>query len=122
MIKIKQVTEDLVTVLKSVNQRTFPMLAKEGTSLPFITYERISISPDNTKDGAQNMHTSFQVNIVSKEYIQGVELLDNIIYQVTRMNSKYDLLHRVTIAGASEEAFDDGYAQTLSIDINTSLA
>ena len=120
MIKIQEISEDLVRTLKTVNSKVFPMLAKEGTSLPFITYQRLSISPENTKCGVPSLTTTWQIDIVSKEYLQGVALLDTVISQVTRMNSPYDLSHRVFISGASEEAFDDGYAQTLNIDIETS--
>lgn len=122
MIKIQEISEDLVRTLKIVNNKVFPSLAKEGTSLPFITYERTTITPNNTKCGVGSLTTSWMINIISKEYIQGVGILDEVIDKVTRMNSPYDLQHNVFITGASEQAFDDGYVQTLSIDINTSYA
>lgn len=124
MIKIKTITENLVFYLSHItgfSGKVFPMLAKEGTSLPFITYNRVSISPGNTKDGSTTS-VSYQINIISKEYLQGVEILDEVIRVLIRMGVFNGIRHTVTVTGASEEAYDDGYVQVLNLDIEATYA
>lgn len=124
MIAIKTITENLVFYLNHItgfSGKVFPMLAKEGTSLPFITYNRVGISPEGTKDGPTTT-VSYQINIISKEYLQGVDVLDEIIHLLIRMGTYNGIKHTVTITGASEEVYDDGYVQTLNLDIEATRA
>lgn len=122
MISILHITEDFVNVLKTVKSNTFPMLVKEGTSLPFITYERLGIDPHYTKCGAGSIMVSFQVNIITKDYMGGLNLLDLVINMVTRMNSQHDLRYQVQISSSSEQAYDDGYVQTVNFDLEVTYA
>ena len=123
MIKIKTVTENLVFLLTHItgfDGKVFPMLAKEGTSLPFMTYNRTGISPSQTKDGPTTT-ISYQINIISKEYLQGVEILDEVIRLLIRMGTFNGVKHTVKITSSNEEAYDDGYAQMLNIDVEATL-
>lgn len=128
MIRIKDITEDLVATLSSIQgfgNKVFPMLAKEGTNLPFMTYTRIGIVPTSTKDGPQRK-VSFQINVVSREYLEGVQVLDNIIQSVTRMgifeHTDNNLKYTTTIDSSNEEAYDDGYAQTINLTLEATYA
>lgn len=124
MISIKKITENLVfhlTHITGFEGKVFPMLAKEGTTLPFITYSRIGITPTGTKDGPATT-VSYQINIISKEYLQGVDILDEVIYLLIRMGTFNGIKHTVNITSSSEEAYDDGYVQTINLDIEASYA
>lgn len=120
MISIFNITGDLVTALNSViPDKAFPMLAPQGTTLPFITHKRTGFSPTISKDGECELKVNYDINIVTKDYSSGVQDVDLIRAALLGMTGNYT--YEVEIVSSSEEAFDDGYAQYLSIVITATV-
>lgn len=111
MIGIAGLTEYFYNTLREVTKNVFPLVATEGTSLPFIVFERSNMSETGTKDGASELDVSFTVKIVSATYFEGVKLVDDVRYYLHKMeNHPY-------LTGASEEYTTDGYVQTLNFSL-----
>lgn len=103
---VREMTETVYNVLKQVETNTYPLVATEGTSLPFVVFERTGMYDQPTKDGGDT-EFSFDVRIVTATYFDGLTLADNI-----RNELRHNLQARLT--GASEEYTADGYLQTLN--------
>lgn len=119
MIEIYKMTNDLVTALKTVMPNVFPMLAPQGTSLPFITYQHTGFAPEGSKDGEYSASTTYNITIVTGDYSSGLQYVDacrRAINGITSDNYKYE--H--TVVGANEQAYDDGYSQVLTITLEAS--
>lgn len=120
MIWLTQVTTDVYETLKqieAVGDRVFPIVAKEGTSYPFIVFERSGIDVTSTKDGFADLRVTFNARIVSSTYFEGLRILDTAIEKLERMQSSYGITYHVTLQGASEESTDDGFIQTLTFSV-----
>lgn len=116
MIEVYRVTSDMATTLKTVVNNVFPMLAPQGTTLPFITYERTGFVPEGSKDGEYGMNIHYNINIITTDYTSGLMYLDSVRDALNNITSEY-YEYEVEVNGSSEEAFDDGYVQHLSITI-----
>lgn len=119
MIEIHKVTQDLVTALKRVTPNVYPIVAPQGTSLPFITYSRSGIGTDTSKDGEYDMDIYYQLNIITQGYDGGLQLVDAVRTALRTITSNH-YRYEVTVTGSSEEAYDDGYAQHFNFTINAS--
>ena len=108
MIEITKLTERVYDVLREVTKCVFPLVATEGCNLPFIVFERSNASETNTKDGASGLDVSFTVKIVSATYFEGLQIADDVRYNLHKMDEQPYL------TGASEEYTTDGYLQTLN--------
>lgn len=120
MIKIADITADICDTLKqieAVGGRVFPIVANEGTTYPFIVFERSGVDVTATKDGFADIQATFNARIVSATYFEGLQILDTAIEQLERMQSKHGITYRVTLQGASEESTDDGFIQTITFSV-----
>lgn len=120
MIEIYKMTNDLVAALKTVTTNIFPMLAPQGTTLPFITYSHSGFERQGSKDGEYGLTITFNLNIVTVDYSSGLQYVDAVRQALNKMTSAYNYSYENTVIGASEEAFDDGYVQTLAVQIEAS--
>lgn len=119
MIEIYKVTNDLVSTLNTVLPNVYPMLAPQGTSLPFVTYNRTGYESEGSKDCEYGVNLNYTINIISNTYVDGLQYLDAIRAALRKMVSTH-YNYEVSIQGASEQAFDDGYVQILNIQIEAS--
>lgn len=120
MIKIADITADICDTLKqieAVGGRVFPIVANEGTTYPFIVFERSGVGVTATKDGFADIQATFNARIVSATYFEGLQILDTAIERLERMQSKHGITYRVTLQGASEESTDDGFVQTITFSV-----
>ena len=117
MIEIYKVTNDLVTALKTVMTNVFPMLAPQGTSLPFIIYQHTGFNPEGSKDGEYEATTTFNITIITGDYSSGLQYVDAVRRAINGITSDY-YTYEHTVLGASEQAYDDGYSQVLIISLS----
>ena len=119
MIEIYKTTTDFVAALKTVLPNTFPMMAPQGTTLPFIIYEHTGFTPQGSKDGEYEADIIYNIHIVTSNYIDGLQYVDSIrtaLNNITSQNYTYEY----KILGASETAYDDGSEQLLVISLTAS--
>lgn len=118
MIEIYKITQDLVATLTPVITNVYPMVAPQGTTLPFVTYTHSGLEVEGSKDGEYGMDVYFQLNVISVGYTDGLQYVDAIRAALQKMHGNYN--YEVTTTGLSEEAYDDGYVQHLNLNIHAS--
>lgn len=117
MIEFFKITQDLVDTLKTVLPNVFPSLVPQGTSLPFVTYTRTGSTPGDSKDGAYELEANYTINVITSDYQSGLQYVDAIRQVIRTINSNH-YKYECTLIGASEQAYDDGWTQTLTVSIN----
>ena len=120
MIEFFQITQDLVNALKTVLPDVFPSLAPQGTTLPFATYTRTGSTPGDSKDGEYELEVTYAINVVTYDYQSGLQYIDAIRQAIQTISSSH-YRYECTLIGASEQAYDDGWVQTLTVNINATL-
>ena len=103
-----------------VGTRVFPIVADEGTNYPFITYQRTGITASRTKCGIYEDTVNFSVNILTQDYLSGLEIGDEVRKAIEKNLtctiegcSYSDIL----LVGANEQYSADGYVQTLNFQV-----
>ena len=107
MISIKTSTMEFVSLLTKVVSNVFPQAAVAGTKLPFIIYRRNTISNLNSKDSVYQSDISFDIDIVTESYMDGLEYLDSLLNKLQRVsidNPTYN--YRITIDSVAD-MFDE---------------
>lgn len=109
-------------VLKSkLNDRIFPVVAEEGTVFPFIVYTRTNVTPNFVKGGIYIDSTSIEINIVSNNYIESVELANrvrNIIEGIKRTTIEGIYIDDIKMTSCNEGFFEYAFVQVLTFEIN----
>lgn len=120
MMEIYKVTTDFVAALNTVTSNVFPMLAPQGTSLPFITYEHTGFTPQGSKDCEYEVTITYNIHIITKSYNDGLQYVDAIRAALYGITSQYHYTYEYEIISASEVAYDDGYEQTMVVSLTAS--
>lgn len=120
MIKF-DVGADLYTIISSnvelPSDRTYPIVAREDTPTPFITYQRTSAEFVSNKDFTQlNQHT-FEFDIVTNEYAEGVDLTEKLINTLLNYNYRALGIKSISVSSASEAFTDNKFVQTITIEV-----
>ena len=98
---------EFVSLLTKVVSNVFPQAAVAGTKLPFIIYRRNTISNLNSKDSVYQSDISFDIDIVTESYMDGLEYLDSLLNKLQRVsidNPTYN--YRITIDSVAD-MFDE---------------
>jgi hypothetical protein len=104
MKPITTATRWLTEQLKTHFDRVYPLCAVAGTDVPFIIYRRVgAMDRVATKDGWSGTEISYEVEVVTDTYKDGLELLDDVIYNLVHNSTDQ---HQVVISNTSE-LFDD---------------
>lgn len=107
MISIKTSTTEFVSLLTKVVTNVFPQAAVAGTTIPFIIYRRNNITNLNSKDSIYQSDISFDIDIVTESYIDGLDYLDSLLNNLQRVaidNPTYK--YRITIDSVAD-MFDE---------------
>lgn len=125
MITLKTITEDMLTFVNGCllshnrNINVYPQAAVEGTKVPFIIYHRTNIDDMVTKDGLSNRKVSYDIDIVTNDYITGVEIVDELTeafyYGQLQGQRGYD--RKVNNIVEMVDAENNLFIQTISITI-----
>lgn len=102
-----------------VGNKVWPLVANDGTTFPFIVYNRTNLSsPYNSKDGWIGDNVSFSVNVASDDYDESCIVADyarNALENNILSNS-YLVLDSIRLISASESFVEDTFIQTMNFD------
>jgi hypothetical protein len=128
MIKIKTITEDLVMFINGIMSSTgrtlnlYPGAAFEGTKIPFMIYRRSNIDDLVSKDGLCNRNLTFDIDIVTNNYNDGVEILDDIseAFYGSSFTGTYTYDVKIFSIMESVDAESGLFIQTITVTISAS--
>lgn len=92
---------------------TFPLVAENSVTFPFIIYRTTTTRPQNTKDGIYDWVYNIQVNVVSDKYDTVCDLCNQAIDKLLEL----DLVLDINIESVSEDFIDDAYVKEINIII-----
>jgi hypothetical protein len=102
---------------QDIEKRIYPIVAETGTIFPFILYQRNDIIFDFiTKDNSINDLT-FNITIVSDQYIELLNILDEI-YTYYQLAYFSDESIKTKVLSSSENYIDGAFTVNITIEIN----
>ena len=98
-----------------VNNRCYPLIAENGTTYPFIIYQRDSLDSTFCKDGVYEDEVNVSVRVVTDSYNAGIDLAQSVREAMTFNNYTIEDGGTYTslMVQADEEFSNDAYIQTL---------
>jgi hypothetical protein len=98
-----------------VNNRCYPLIAENGTTYPFIIYQRDSLDSMFCKDGVYEDEVNVSVRVVTDTYNEGIDLAQSVREAMTFNNYTIEDGGTYTslMVQADEEFNNDAYIQTL---------
>lgn len=97
-----------------VNNRCYPLIAENGTSYPFIIYQRDSFDSMFCKDGVYEDEVNVSVKVVTDTYNAGIDLAQSVREAMTFNNyTSEGGTYTSLMVQADEEFNNDAYIQTL---------
>lgn len=103
-------------LVKRVNNRIYPLIAKENTLSPFIVFQRDSLQVNYCKDGVAEDLVTVSVTIVSSNYTDSVDIAE--LVRDSLELKRLDKIKSIRIVSTSEDFVDDGYLQQLQFEFN----
>lgn len=108
-------TASLTSLLQTITTRVYPLCAVAGTKIPFIIYRRTNSQPLSfTKDGMSGIRMSFDIELVTESYTDGLTLLDALHVALVHRYPEFQIVN-------TGELFDSDqnlYIQQISITID----
>lgn len=92
---------------------TYPLVAENTTSFPFIIYRTTAVRPTDTKDGIYEWVYNTQINVVSNRYDEVVELCNQVLDKLVELEEVLD----INISEVSESFAEDAYIREINIII-----
>lgn len=128
MIRIKKITEDLISFINNAmstgghNLNLFPEAAFEGTPIPFMIYRRTNVDDKVSKDGLYERTLTFDVDIVTNKYNDGIDILDDLsdAFYHTILTGTYNYGTEVVNITESVDAENGLFVQTITLTISAS--
>lgn len=105
------------SLAETLDSKIYPIVAPANTTFPFIVYTRVNAYVENlTKDGWLNDNVSFQITVVSDNYIQSVEMADAVreLFENCRISSEKLTMENIRMTSCSEAFNEDEYIQNLN--------
>lgn len=123
-IHIQEVLSGAESVSAKVGERIYPLVVPVGTpSYPFICFENVGISEEDSKDGVVNDVVSVQLMVVSKSYGEAVMLAHDVRYTLEGVTAEYPRFEvkDCRLTSTSEDWIDeaDAYVVTLGLSFRT---
>lgn len=108
-------------VISNMNVPTFPIVAEQGTTFPFCVYRRVGLNAQDTKDGIVDDTVTYEINVYSKGYKEGLTLINNIRKALGKRYSKEGLsITDMTIVGSQEDYAQEAYWQQITYMVTVS--
>ncbi|MBD5386331.1 hypothetical protein HDR70_00335 [bacterium] len=98
-----------------ISDKVFPIIAEDGTTFPFVIYERNSIKGNYCKDGLIEDEVSFGVMVVSLSYLESIEIAQ-IIRKIFDKNRLLGDIYNCRLEQISEDYRDNAYIQQLNFN------
>lgn len=117
----KLLSEDEVLSAKVTPKKIFPLVANADTTYPFIVYARTGLVVDYCKDGTVENRIEFQVLAVSENYVESLEVANQIRRTLELIRYKDDdiCIRECKISSVQEEYMEDAFIQRLNFTIKT---
>lgn len=109
-----QANSDLVAY---VGQKTYPIVAEESTTYPFIIYRRSSLTPASNKD-YRSESVYMDIFVVTERYATGIDIAELVRDALERGDYRGTNVEDITLVNASEEYLDDAFIQNLTFKID----
>ena len=93
--------------------KTYPLVAENSTTFPFIIYRTTATRPENTKDGIYDWVYNIQVNVVNDKYDPVCDLCDRVLEKLLELDEVLD----INIESVGEDYIDDAYVKEINIII-----
>lgn len=101
--------------------RTFPIVAEEGASYPFMVYRRTSLTTYTTKDRYNYLtQISMELVIVTQKYDEGVSLSQEVWDALDKKGGNIGGLDidEIRVTSSSEDFANNAYIQRLHIEVD----
>lgn len=105
-----------------VGNKIFPVVCKEGTTYPFVVYQRIGITPYITKDGVAGEMCNVSVIIAAASYSESVIIAEAVRGALEGNTISFNGGLNVTgidLGTADEDFIDDVFVQNLNFNIHS---
>lgn len=103
--------------------RVYPIVANEGTKMPYVVYSRKSTSVDYSKDGSIGDSAVFAFTVVSDTYLKADSLAQKVRRVLEDSFEDYNdlIIDDVRVLDISDDYIDDQqvYTINLSVQFNT---
>ena len=105
-----------------VGNKIFPVVSKEGTTYPFVVYQRIGITPYYTKDGLTGEMCNVSVIIAAASYAESVNIAEAVRGALEGKTISFTgglSVTAIDLGTADEDFIDDVFVQNLNFNIYT---
>lgn len=112
--KIKEILTNDSEVIKYINNKVFPIVANNGTDIPFVIYRRFNYEPQSNKD-YKGESAEFEVRVVANKYEESVKIADAVGDALN--DYKDNDVEQIRLITSNEDYLDEVFVQTLNFYI-----
>lgn len=112
--KIKEILTNDTEVTKYINNKVFPIVANNGTDIPFVIYRRFNYEPQSNKD-YKGESAEFEVRVVANKYEDSVKIADAVGDALN--NYEDNDVEQIRLITSNEDYIDEVFVQTLNFYI-----
>lgn len=107
------------TLHSYIGDKIYPIFAPDEILVPFLVYERRSLTPYYTKDGLTYDDVSIIINIVSSDYSECITIADEVRRTLELRGGDFSglYIYRSELINSTEDYGVDGFIQTLEFNI-----
>lgn len=112
--KIKEILTNDSEVIKYIKNKVFPIVANNGTDIPFVIYRRYNYEPQSNKD-YKGESAEFEVRVVANKYEDSVKIADAVGDALN--DYKDNDVEQIRLITSNEDYIDEVFVQTLNFYI-----
>ena len=112
--KIKEILTNDSEVTNYINNKVFPIVANNGTDIPFVIYRRYNYEPQSNKD-YKGESAEFEVRVVANKYEDSVKIADAVGDALN--DYKDNDVEQIRLITSNEDYLDEVFVQTLNFYI-----
>lgn len=112
--KIKEILTNDSEVIKYIKNKVFPIVANNGTDIPFVIYRRFNYEPQSNKD-YKGESAEFEVRVVANKYEDSVKIADAVGDALN--DYKDNDVEQIRLITSNEDYIDEVFVQTLNFYI-----
>ena len=112
--KIKEILTNDSEVTNYINNKVFPIVANNGTDIPFVIYRRFKYEPQSNKD-YKGESAEFEVRVVANKYEDSVKIADAVGDALN--NYEDNDVEQIRLITSNEDYIDEVFVQTLNFYI-----
>ena len=112
--KIKEILTNDSEVIKYIKNKVFPIVANNGTDIPFVIYRRFNYEPQSNKD-YKGESAEFEVRVVANKYEESVKIADAVGDALN--DYKDNDVEQIRLITSNEDYLDEVFVQTLNFYI-----